>query len=94
MSYWLCFTAAVFLSKHEKFAGPNRASFLTLNNGAFFTMFLLTMLQVHHGGFWKFSLGYGVVLLDWRYWRAGLWPRNRSQKILTSRKACCSRRSG
>ena len=26
-------------------------------------MFLLTMLQVHHGGFWKFSLGYGVVLL-------------------------------
>jgi len=63
MSYWLCFTAAVFLSKHEKFTGPNRASFLTLNNGAFFTMFLLTMLQVHHGGFWKFSLGYGGVLL-------------------------------
>ncbi|MGA3145446.1 MAG: DUF2339 domain-containing protein [Verrucomicrobiota bacterium] len=63
MSYWLSFTAAVFLSKHEKFAGPNRAGFLTLNNGAFFTMFLLTMLQVHHGGFWKFSLGYGVVLL-------------------------------
>ena len=63
LSYWLCFTAAVFLSKHEKFVGPNRAGFLTLNNGAFFTMFLLTMLQVHHGGFWKFSLGYGVVLL-------------------------------
>ena len=63
MSYWLSFTAAVFLSKHEKFVGPNRAGFLTLNNGAFFTMFLLTMLQVHHGGFWKFSLGYGVVLL-------------------------------
>jgi hypothetical protein len=63
MSYWLVFTAAVFLSKHEKFAGPNRAGFLTLNNGAFFVMFLLTMLQVHHGGFWKFSLGYGVVLL-------------------------------
>ena len=63
MSYWLSFTAAVFLSKHEKFTGPNRAGFLTLNNGAFYTMFLLTMLQVHHGGFWKFSLGYGVVLL-------------------------------
>jgi uncharacterized membrane protein len=63
MSYWLCFTAAVFLSKHEKFAGPNRAGFLTLNNGAFFAMFLLTMLQVHHGGFWKFSLGYGGVLI-------------------------------
>jgi hypothetical protein len=26
-------------------------------------MFLLTMIQVHQGGFWKFSLGYGVVLL-------------------------------
>jgi uncharacterized membrane protein len=63
MSYWLCFTAAVFLSKHERFVGPERAGFLTLNNGAFFTMFLLTMLQVHHGGFWKFSLGYGSVLL-------------------------------
>ena len=63
MSYWLSFTAAVFLSKHEKFIGPNRAGFLTLNNGAFFAMFLLTMLQVHHGGFWKFSLGYGAVLL-------------------------------
>ena len=62
-SYWLLFTAAVFLSKHEKFAGQNRAGFLTLNNGAFFTGFLLTMLQVHTGGFWKFALIYGSALL-------------------------------
>lgn len=61
--YWIEFTAAVFLSKHEKFAGQTRASFLTLNNGAFFSLFLLTMLQVQHGQFWKFSLIYGVVLL-------------------------------
>jgi uncharacterized membrane protein len=62
-SYWLLFTAAVFLSRDEKFAGQPRAGFLTLNNGAFFSMFLLTMLQVRHGGFWKFSLCYGSVLL-------------------------------
>jgi hypothetical protein len=61
--YWLLFTAATFLSKSEKLTGPNRAAFLTLNNGAFFALFLLTMLQVHTGGFWKFSLGYGLALL-------------------------------
>jgi hypothetical protein len=63
MLYWVVFTGAVFLSHDRKFAGPNRASFLTLNNGAFFSLFLLTMVQVQHGGFWKFSLIYGAVLL-------------------------------
>jgi len=63
MCYWAVFTAAVFLSKHEKLVGSNRAGFITMNNGAFFTLFLLTMLQVHHGGFWKFTLAYGTVLL-------------------------------
>lgn len=62
-SYWLVFTAATFLSKSEQLTGPNRAAFLTLNNGAFFALFLLTMLQVHTGGFWKVCLGYGTVLL-------------------------------
>ncbi len=61
--YWLVFTAATFLSKSEKLSGPSRAAFLTLNNGAYFALFLLTMLQVHTGGFWKFSLIYGSVLL-------------------------------
>jgi uncharacterized membrane protein len=63
MLYWLVFTSAVFLSREKRFAGPNRATFLTLNNGAFFTLFLLTMLQVQQGGFWKFSLVYGGILL-------------------------------
>ena len=62
-SYWLVFTAATFLSRSDKLSGQNRAAFLTLNNGAFFALFLLTMLQVHTGGFWKFSLGYGLALL-------------------------------
>jgi hypothetical protein len=62
-SYWVVFTAATFLSKSERLTGATRAAFLTLNNGAYFTLFLLTMLQVHTGGFWKFSLIYGSVLL-------------------------------
>ena len=62
-SYWLVFTAATFLSRSEKLSGSNRAAFLTLNNGAFFALFLLTMIQVHTGGFWKVSLGYGTMLL-------------------------------
>jgi uncharacterized membrane protein len=61
--YWLVFTSAVFLLRNEKFAGEHRASFLTINNGAFFTLFLLTMIQVRQGGFWKFAFIYGVVLL-------------------------------
>ncbi len=61
--YWAVFTAAVFLSREEKFSGENRATFLTLNNGAFFTLFLLTMLQVQHVGFWKFALINGVLLI-------------------------------
>jgi uncharacterized membrane protein len=61
--YWLVFTAATFLSKSEQLTGPRRALFLTLNNGTAFALFLLTMLQVHTGGFWKVSLGFGTVLL-------------------------------
>ena len=34
-----------------RFVSDHRAAFLTLNNGAFFSLFLLTMLQVHTGGF-------------------------------------------
>ena len=62
-AYWLVFTVATFVSRCEKLSGQNRAAFLTLNNGAFFALFLLTMIQIHTGGFWKISLGYGVLLL-------------------------------
>jgi hypothetical protein len=53
----------VFLSKSSNFEGRRRTAFLSLNNIAFFTGFILTMLQVHQGGFWKFALAYGGVLL-------------------------------
>ncbi|HSU52927.1 MAG TPA: DUF2339 domain-containing protein, partial [Candidatus Dormibacteraeota bacterium] len=63
IAYWALFSGAVFLSRHDKFKGESRASFLTINNGAFFTLFLLTMWQMHQGGFWKFALIYGGALL-------------------------------
>lgn len=62
-AYWAVFTAAVFLSQHKEFAGVNRASFITLNNAAFYVLFLLTMWQVQSGGFWRFNVITGVVLL-------------------------------
>ncbi len=63
IGYWAIFTAAVFCSKDERFAGQPRAGFLTLNNAAFFTLFVLTMWQVRTGKFWEFSLICGLVLL-------------------------------
>ena len=89
IGYWCIFTAAVFLSRSEKLAKENRASFLTLNNGAFFALFLLTMLQVRHGGFWKFSLIYGTVLAAWRNWRGAPSRPSLWLKTLTSPRLCC-----
>src|ERR1700722_21879 len=79
MSYWAVFTAAVFLSRSEEFAGQRRSGFLSLNNVAFFTAFIFTMWQVHQGGFWKFSLVYGSALL-------ALWLAAR--KFLAADKFC------
>jgi hypothetical protein len=63
ISYWIVFTAAGFLAKDERFADQKRAAFLTINNGSCFTLFALTMLQMHHHGLWKLCLIYGGVLL-------------------------------
>lgn len=63
IGYWAIFTTAVFLSRDERFAGPPRAGFLTLNNASFFALFVLTMWQVRTGSFWKLSLTCGVVLM-------------------------------
>lgn len=61
--YWIVFTAAVFLSRNEKFTGAARAIFASMNNGAFFGLVVASMLRHDHGYFWKFSLGFGVALL-------------------------------
>lgn len=62
-AYWVLFTAAAFLSRAPKLAGANRAAYATANNAAFFTLFLLTMLQTQSGGLWKFCLLLGAGLL-------------------------------
>jgi uncharacterized membrane protein len=61
--YWLFFTAAVFLARGQSMANGGRALFASLNNGAFFALVLLSMMHITHGNFWKFSLGFGSVLL-------------------------------
>jgi uncharacterized membrane protein len=61
--YWLFFTAAVFFARGKSLANAGRALFASLNNGAFFALVLLSMLHIAHGNFWKFSLGFGSVLL-------------------------------
>ncbi|MBI3191945.1 MAG: DUF2339 domain-containing protein, partial [Pedosphaera parvula] len=61
--YWIAFTAAVFLSRHAALADGSRATFLSFNNGAFFGLVVMTMLNAQRGAFWKFSLVFGVLLL-------------------------------
>jgi uncharacterized membrane protein len=61
--YWVLFTAAAFLSRSDKLTGATRAAYLTTNNAAFFGMVLLSMLHYNHGGFWKFCIGFGIVLI-------------------------------
>src|SRR3989338_6581902 len=63
LGYWTLFTVAVLWSKHDNFTGGRRATFLTLNNGAFFAYVVVTLQIVYPGSFWKFSLIYGTVLL-------------------------------
>ncbi len=89
-AYWLVFTAATFLSKCEKLSGQNRAAFLTLNNGAFFALFILTMLQVHTGGFWKVCLGYGAMLLALAGLAKKMLPAEPLAKNAYLRRDCCS----
>jgi len=62
LGYWCAFTTAVFRSRHEEFARERRAAFLTVNNGAFFALVLLNASS-QNNHLWKFSLGFGLVLL-------------------------------
>jgi hypothetical protein len=61
--YWTIFSAAIFLSRNPEFAGRRRASFLSLNNGAAFSLLTASFYQAHTGNFWMLALGCGAVLL-------------------------------
>lgn len=61
--YWIAFTAAVFLSRHASLGGGRRLSFLSLNNGAFFALTVMSMYSSDSTRFWKFCLIYGAILL-------------------------------
>jgi uncharacterized membrane protein len=60
--YWLIFTAAVFLTRHEIFFGQRRAGFLSFNNGAAFALLTFSFLNEHSGKFWQLSLIAGAIL--------------------------------
>ncbi|MEO6035635.1 MAG: DUF2339 domain-containing protein [Verrucomicrobiota bacterium] len=61
--YWVVFTASTFLSREEAATKSFRVPFLTLNNSAFFGLVVASMYRVQHGNFWKFSIGFGAVLI-------------------------------
>ncbi len=61
--YWIIFSVAGFVSKAEELANKSRATFLTLNNIAFFGLAVLTFLPRNEGHFWMLCLGFGTVLL-------------------------------
>ncbi len=43
--YWIIFTTAGFLSRHEQIIPAKRATFINLNNGAFFALMTITLLM-------------------------------------------------
>ncbi len=61
--YWLLFTAAVFLSRSERFPPSERTPFLTINNGAFYALAWQLIHASHPGWDGRFSLGFGAILL-------------------------------
>ncbi len=61
--YWLLFTWAVFTTTGQTLPVSRRAGFAGLNNGAFFLLATWSVLGDYPGEFWKWSLGFGVVLV-------------------------------
>lgn len=62
-SYWVVFTAATFLGRSEVFANGSRSAFLTINNGAFFTLTSTLIAGTYPSQLWIFALSYGVLLI-------------------------------
>ena len=61
--YWLLFTWAVFTADERVLPAWRRAGFVTVNNSAFFLLVTWLQYAAYPGSFWKWSLGFGAVLL-------------------------------
>ena len=63
--YWIIFTAAGFLSRHGEMTATKRSAFINLNNGGFFALITITMLQVPalRDQYWIFPLAFSGVLV-------------------------------
>jgi hypothetical protein len=60
--YWALFTWAVFTTGEPVLPPARRATFISLNNGAFFLLTTWLLLGDYPGNFWKWSLLCGFVL--------------------------------
>mgnify|MGYP001300917911 CR=1 FL=1 len=63
-AYWIIFTLAGFLSRHEQMTATQRSAFINLNNGAFFALMTITLLQVEvlRDQYWMLPMAFGPVL--------------------------------
>lgn len=66
--YWVVFTVAAFLGRDRRFPDAGRATFLTLNNGAFYALAAPVFAGSHPGQLWLFTLGFGALLLVLSVW--------------------------
>ncbi len=63
LTYWLLFTWAALTAREDALPPVRRAGFASLNNGAFFVLVTWLVLGEDLHDFWKWSLGFGVVLV-------------------------------
>ena len=61
--YWALFTWVVFTASASVLPSLRRAGFAGLNNAAFYLLVTWLVLGEGSGWFWKWSLGFGVVLI-------------------------------
>jgi hypothetical protein len=61
--YWALFTWAVFTTGERILPAARRATFISLNNGAFFLLTTWILLGDYPDAFWKWTLVYGAALL-------------------------------
>ncbi len=63
-AYWIIFTLAALLTRHESMSAARRASFVHINNTAYFCFITFTLLALPEmrGDYWLFPLVYGLAL--------------------------------